>query len=123
MAALRERHKLNPKEKPKININDMVIIERDEKNRGKWKIGIIENIFVGTGNTIRSVRIRTRKGIIERPVQLLYPMDLQCDSKTINSKTQDNKTLNVGAEEFWAERSAATVAEQGIIDITDNENQ
>ena len=50
-------------------------------------------------------------------------MDLQCDSKTINSKTQDNKTLNVGAEEFWAERSAATVAEQGIIDITDNENQ
>ena len=123
MAALRERHKLNPKEKPVININDVVIIERDEKNRGKWKIGIIENIFVGTGNTIRSVRIRTRKGIIERPVQLLYPMDLQCDSKTINSKTQDNKTLNVGAEEFWAERSAATVAEQGIIDITDNENQ
>ena len=100
MAALRERHELNPKEKPVININDMVIIERDEKNRGKWKIGIIENIFVGTGNTIRSVRIRTRKGIIERPVQLLYPMDLQCDSKTINSKTQDNKTLNVGAEEF-----------------------
>ena len=107
----------------KVSINDVVIIKRHEKNRGKWKIGIIENIFMGTENTIRSVRIRTRKGIIERPIQLLYPVDLYCDSKTINSKTQDNKTLNVGAEEFRAKRSAAAVAEQGIIGIKDNENQ
>ena len=126
LAALREREteNLNPKEKQvEININDVVVIKRHEKNRGKWKIGIIENIFMGTDNTIRSVRIRTRKSIIERPIQLLYPVDLYCDSKTINSKTQVNKTLNVGAEEFRAKRSAAAVAEQGIIGIKDNENQ
>ena len=42
LTALRERHNLSHKEKPvKININDVVMIKGDEKNRGKWKIGII----------------------------------------------------------------------------------
>ena len=51
----------------KININDLVMIKEGEKNRGKWKIGIIRNICMGMDNTIRLTRIRTRKSIIERP--------------------------------------------------------
>ena len=63
--ALRERYNHSHKEKPvKININDMVIIKGDEKNPGKWKIEIIENIFMGKDNTIRSIRIRNRKNVI-----------------------------------------------------------
>ena len=57
------------------------MIKEDEKNQIKWKIRIIENIFVGKDNTIRSIRIRTGKKVIERPIQLLYPMDLYFDSK------------------------------------------
>ena len=46
---LRERHNLSHKEKPvKININDVVLIKGGKKNRGKWKIVIIENISKGT---------------------------------------------------------------------------
>ena len=84
----------------KININDVVMINGDERNRGKWKIGIIENIFMGKDNIIRSIRIRTGKNIIERPTQLLYPMELHCHSKITTSNTQDDKTLNAKAEEF-----------------------
>ena len=37
LAALREWHNLSHKEKPvKININNVVMIRGDEKNRGKW---------------------------------------------------------------------------------------
>ena len=101
LAALRERHNFSHKEKPvKININCVVMIKGDEKSRGKWKIGIIENIFVGKNNTIRSIRIRTGKNVIERPIQLLYPMELHCDSKATTSNTHDDKTLNVNTEEF-----------------------
>ena len=107
----------------KININDVVMIKGDEKNRGKWKIGIIENIFMGKDNIIRSVRIRTGKSIIERPIQLLYPMELRCDSKTATRNTQDDKKLNANAEEFQPKKSAAAVAEQRIKDNADNENQ
>ena len=58
----------------KININDLVMIKEGEKNRGKWKIGIIRNICMGMDNTIRLISIRTRKSIIERPLQMVYPM-------------------------------------------------
>ena len=37
----------------KIDVNDVVLIKGDEKNQGKWKIGIIENIFVGKDDAIR----------------------------------------------------------------------
>ena len=83
------------------------MIKGDEDSRGKSKIGIIENIFVGKDNTIRSIRIRTGQNIIERPIQLLYPMELHCESKLTTSNTQDDKTLNVNAEEFRPKRSAA----------------
>ena len=59
---------------------------------------------------------------IERPIQLLYPMDLYCDSKATTSNTLDDKTLNVNVEKFGPKRSAAAVAEKRIKDITDDEN-
>ena len=115
---------LNHKEKPvKININNVVMIKRDKKNRGKWKIGIIENIFMSKDNTIRSIRISSEKNVIERPVQLLYPMELHCASMTTTSNTQNDKTLNIYTKEFRPQISAAAAAKQRICDIADNENQ
>ena len=48
-------------------------------------------------------------------------MELHCDSRSTNSNTQDDKTLNNNAEEFRPKRSAAAVAEQKIEDIVDNQ--
>ena len=94
LTALRERHNLNHKVKPvKININNVIMIRGDEKNQGKWKIGIIENIFMGKDNTIRSIRVRCGKNVIERPIQLLYPIELHCDSKSTTSNTQDEQNI------------------------------
>ena len=51
LAALRERYNLNHREKTvKINITNLVMIKGDEKNSGKWKVGVIENIFMGKDN-------------------------------------------------------------------------
>ena len=58
----------------KININNVVMIKGDEKNSEKWKIGIIENIFIGKDNTIRLIRIRTGNSFIERKIQLTHPI-------------------------------------------------
>ena len=69
---------------------------------------------MGTDNTIRSIRIRTRKSVIEKPIQ---------NSKVTTSNNQDDKTLNVKAEKFQPKRSAVAVAEQRIRDIVDNKNQ
>ena len=77
---------------------------------------------MGTDSTIRSIRICNEKSVIERPIQLLYLMKLHCDSRITTSNTHDEKTLNVNAEEFQPKRLSASVAEQRIRDIADNEN-
>ena len=47
LVVLRERYNLSIPEKPvKISINNVVITKGDKKNRRKWKVGIIENIFI-----------------------------------------------------------------------------
>ena len=78
LAALRKRHNLVHREKPvKINITNVVTIKGDEKNRGEWKIKMIENVFIGKDNTIRSIGIRTGKSVIEKLTQLLYSLWLK----------------------------------------------
>ena len=69
--------------------------------------------------------MRTGKSVIERQIQLLHHKEFNCNSRTTASNTQDDNTLNINAEEpkrFRPKRSAATVAEQRIRDIADNEN-
>ena len=51
------------------------MIKEDERNHGKRKIGIIDNIYTGKDETIR---IYTRKSIFKRKIQMLYPMELHC---------------------------------------------
>lgn len=93
------------------------------QNHGKWKTRIIENIFVGKDNSIRSYRILTGKSVNKRPIQLLYPMELHCDPKTTTSTTQDDKILNVNTEELQPKRLTPAVSGKRIRDIAENENQ
>ena len=74
--------------------------KRRREDRRKWKIRIAEDIFMGKGNTIRSVRMHTGESIIERPVQLLYSRELH------------DKPLNFNAEQFWTRRSSAAVVKR-----------
>ena len=51
-----------------IAIGDVVMIKGDDKNRGKWNIGIVEELYEGKDNVIRAVKLRSRKTHIERPI-------------------------------------------------------
>ena len=59
----------------KISIKDVVTIRGAEQNCEKWKIGIIENIYIGKNNIIRSIRTCNGKSIIGRSFQLLCLLD------------------------------------------------
>ena len=45
----------------KTDIGDMVMINGDDKRRGKWKIGIVKELFQRKDQKIRSVEIKTAK--------------------------------------------------------------
>ena len=65
LTALRERHNMahNTKE-VKIDIGDVVMIKGEDKRRGKWKIGIVKELYRGKDQEIRSVQIKTAIGYL-----------------------------------------------------------
>ena len=62
--------------------------------------------------------MRTTKGVIKRPVQHLYPLELQCETKRPAAQQ-----LNPHAENFRPKRNAALVAAAKIKDIVENEER
>ena len=56
---LRERHNLKHHKKVNhIKIGDVVLIKGDSKNRGKWNIGKVTDLYSGTDGEIRAVKLR-----------------------------------------------------------------
>ena len=101
-----------------IPFGDVVLIKGDDKHRGKWNIGIVEELYEGKDNVIRAVKLRSRKTHIELPIQFLYPLELSCDTwkrqKTVHQCS--NKPLNVNTSE---ERNAAAIAGVRIQDASE----
>ena len=82
LTGLRERHKIIHGKDNKLKVGDVVIIKGDERNRALWKIGIVDKLLPGKDDVVRAVRLRAGKSFLERSVQHLYPLELDCDWKT-----------------------------------------
>ena len=54
MRFLRERYSMIHNTKAmKIGLGDVVLIKGEEKNKGKWTIGIVEELYKGKDEVIR----------------------------------------------------------------------
>ena len=86
LRSLREYHKIDG-QKDKIAEGDIVLIKNDMQPRNMWKLGKITRTIKGTDGTTRGAELQTmtngRVMIIERPVQLLYPMEINAQEDAI----------------------------------------
>ena len=96
----------------------MVIIKGDEKDRNKWKLGIVEEPIPGKGGIVRAVRLRAGKNHLERAIQHLYPLELSCDGE---SATPTGR-LNPETPAFRPTRDAAAAARVRIQSVTEEES-
>ena len=64
---------------------EVAIIKDEERNRNKWKMGIVEELISGQGGIIRAAKLLAGKGTLEQAVQHLYPLELTCDRKNVRS--------------------------------------
>lgn len=87
------------------NEGNIVLIKGDEKNRNKWKIGKVTKLICGKDKVVRGAKLQSGKATLERPVQLIYLLELKCDVRKCKTK------LNTNAKEFKPKRRAAVVAE------------
>ena len=60
-------------------VGDVVIVNTEDKSRGKWPLGIIENLIVGNDGVVRGAKLRAGKSYMERAIQQLYPLEQSCD--------------------------------------------
>ena len=69
LRSLRERHRVQAESKGgKLAIGDVVIIRSEDKNRGRWPLGIIEKLITGNDGVVRGARLRAGRSHIERPI-------------------------------------------------------
>jgi hypothetical protein len=59
-----------------FKIGDLVLIHEDKMPKHIWKYGIIKELFYGRDSKIRSCALQTSSGLIRRPIQLLYKLEL-----------------------------------------------
>ena len=67
-----------------MNKGDIVIVHDDTLPRGHWKLGKIQEVYVGKDGLPRSalVKLATRDRqhtLLKRPLQLLYPLEVHHD--------------------------------------------
>jgi hypothetical protein len=87
-----------------------VIIGTDERKRGCWPLGVVEELIVGKDGRIRGAKVHTEKSQVERVMQHLYPLELSVDKKE-----PVTAILNLKAETFRPKRDAAVAARLDLI--------
>ncbi|XP_074606418.1 uncharacterized protein LOC141859452 [Acropora palmata] len=113
LRGLRERHQLKHKNGHlHAARGEVVIIKSEEKNRRQWKLGIIEELITGQDGVARG-----GKSILERPLQLLYPLELSSEKPPRRPGVEFDPRV----APFRPRRSAAAVARARIQDIAQDE--
>ena len=63
------------------------------------------------------VELRIGKKLIDRPIQLLYPLELHCEGITITNKDEKKNELNPSVTEFRPKQTAPEIAKWRLKDI------
>ena len=78
--SLRERHtKSGGEQTPHPSVGEVVIIKDESQNRNAWMLGVVEKLIVGRDGVVRGAKLRAGRGVLERPVQHLHPLELSVD--------------------------------------------
>ncbi|KAG1660356.1 PiggyBac transposable element-derived protein 3 [Nymphon striatum] len=59
-----------------IEVGALVLIREDHLPRMQWPLGIVVDLYPGREGLIRSVRIKTSKGEVNRPIQRLHSLEV-----------------------------------------------
>ena len=98
LQGLREQHCLkHPGNQSDIAVGDVMLIKDEERNRGKWKMGVVVEVITGRDGIARAARMKTGTGsYLERALQQLYPLKMSCDREPQGAQN----VLSVNAAQF-----------------------
>ena len=95
--SLMESHRIQRERSKVPELGEVVLFVGDEKNRGKWKKGKVVNHVTGKDGIVRGVLIQYKEHIIERPLQLVCPLEIR-SCEPAPTKLADNLQVDGGNE-------------------------
>lgn len=64
----------------------LVLIREDNIPRMSWPIGRVLEVYPGKDNIVRSVKVKTSRGVILRPIQKLHDLEVQENDCNVDLK-------------------------------------
>jgi hypothetical protein len=62
--------------KNSLKVGTVVLVENEACKRLEWPLGLVQQVYPGRDGHIRAVRVRTAKGVVDRPIQRLYCLEV-----------------------------------------------
>ena len=113
-------HLINPGKPRHPEVGEVVLIKSEDKNRGKWKIGIVTDTIEGGNGVVRAVKLGMGTSRLERAVQHLFPLELSCDQP--RAEEGGSTASHTEALEFRPRRDAAVAANLRIRDVAQSKD-
>lgn len=93
---LRDSHRHPGKSSNSTSIEvDVVVVHDEERPRGFWRLARVEGLITGADGFVRGATYKTRRSsTLRRPIQLLYPLEIRNEDKSVASDDQGSPALN-----------------------------
>jgi len=59
-----------------VKVGDVVLVHNDITKRAQWPLAIVTKLNPGNDGLVRSVEIKTKTGVSNRPITKLYPLEV-----------------------------------------------
>ena len=78
-----------------VSVGDVVVVHEEAQPEGKWRVGKILDLIVGSDGCTRGalVQVRSKGGKctkLKRPVQQLYPLEIQLVRSSCPTNNRSN---------------------------------
>ena len=116
--SLMESQRVNGKPVNAPEVGEVVLVVGEEKNRSEWKKGRVVRQVKGKDGVVRGVVLLHKGHTIERPLQLVCPLEIRCTTQIEQRKNEEKQTV----ENERKKRGAAIEASKKIRELAENED-
>ena len=72
----------------------VILIRGEGSKRLQWPMGIVHRVYPGRDGLVRTVEVKTTKGLLTRPIQRIH--DLEMTDSTFESTESPNRVSQYG---------------------------
>ena len=78
-------HIADPRQTPDINVGDLCIATVPNVKRSLWDLATVERLIPSTDGKTRAIELKTKNGLISRPISKIFPLVKANELKTGNN--------------------------------------